>query len=648
MAEATFDPNGPYDDAAFVKDPIGSFDDAVTYLEPLPSSGSGPDGLSAAPSNDNCSSATVIPGNIVTYNPSVYSTATATSESCEGSETCGGLGTSHSVWYSYTPDQDGVMAIDTFGSSYDTVLSVFDRCGAQVGIFCVLPNQLACNNNFGFGTQSQIYMNVSAGQNYRIKVAAAFGVSGGSLNFNLRYIAPNDSCVDATEILGTAYAPPLLSTHNAQTDVCEPNESCEFNGIGVSNSVWYSYTPPCDGLMSVNTNGSTYDTVLSIWDGCSVLTGGTNCNYPTELACDDDAGSGTASQILDFAVVAGTTYLIKVADYNTTQGGGYLDFHLVFDGANQPVADLLVPSNFASVCGTASIQGTADVGGGYVGWELDVAPTATGAWTSLASGTNEVQSSVLANWNTTSLAEGYYLLRLVVSNACGVTEADTAVVYVDQSFSGLALRAPGSGAILGGRVNVDGTAWDRDFRHYTLDYRSLSSSLYFPLDPSMSLFTTPITNDPLLSGGWDTLAAGISDGDYDVRLVGIDNCGNTAQDNTTVTIDNTPPIAVITEPAPRSRHKGAVAVRGTANDLHLASWTLEVTGGTSDEWTLLAQGTSPVVDSVFANWNTGGLAPGPYTLRLIVEDASILSCGERNRTESLVSVHVGKTTPVLK
>lgn len=292
--------------------------------------------IAAQPPNDSCTNGTIVPGNIVTYDPALLNTTTALTELCGAPESCevGGVGTSKSVWYTYTPDQDGTVDINTFGGSdYDTVLSVHDGCGRFIGIGnCDLPNELACNDNALFGTLSQVFLGVTGGETYHIKVADhGFMSAGGQLDFNMRYIAPNDLCANATVVDSANYDPPLLSIHHAQSEPCEAQESCELNNVGVSNAVWYSISSLQSGYLSIDTNGSTYDTVLSVWDGCREFLGPDNCGpIPTEIACDDDAGLGTQSELIDVPIQGGQTLLIKVANYNTSQGEGFLDFNLVF------------------------------------------------------------------------------------------------------------------------------------------------------------------------------------------------------------------------------------------------------------------------------------------------------------------------------
>ncbi len=600
--------------------------------------------------NDECSNGTVIPGNVTTYNPPTYSTVTADAETCDNIESCesGGVGVSNSVWYSYTPDADGTIEINTQGSNYNTVLSVWSGCRFPVGQICAGGGtQLACNDNapeFGNPTWSRVFLDVTAGTIYRIKVADFNTTSGGgTLDFNLRYFPPNDACENATTIGGVAYNPPLLRTGNAQTEVCDSNESCELSNVGVSNSVWYRYVPPCDGSISVNTNGSSYDTVISIWiDGCDFFVDpDVGCDGGnTQIACDDDSGTSTQSQLLNVPVQKDVEYLIKVADYNPSQGGGSLDFNFLFNGAGEPSADITDPITTECVCrGTVPVIGTASTGADALAdWVLDSRPQSGGIWTTIASGNSPVSNALLANWNTSGL-NGYYFLRLTVRNACGDSNSDVEFVYVDGAAPACELRSPVDGNVLGGLICFDGTAWDICFLNYSVEYRPTSGGAFTPVQSGVANYTTPVTNDPLTTGGWNTQTPGVPDGDYEVRLTVRDICGQVSTANAEITVDNTPPVAVITSPAECAVVNGVVQVIGTANDANLLGWTLQRSDPATNGWVTISSGNTPVVNGLLGSFNTVGLEGCCYVLRLIVSDQSQLNCSPFvHQTEYLVPI----------
>lgn len=147
--------------------------------------------VQGGPSNDNCVNATIIPGNVVDYQPPLLNTVDALVGFCDALEDCevNNAGSNHTVWYRYTPDQDGRVFITTAGSNYDTVLSVFDGCRTGSLPPCgPNPTQLACNDNQIFGNQNaQLSLDVEAGETYIIKVGAYHFTNGtgGLLDFRL-------------------------------------------------------------------------------------------------------------------------------------------------------------------------------------------------------------------------------------------------------------------------------------------------------------------------------------------------------------------------------------------------------------------------------------------------------------------------------
>lgn len=87
--------------------------------------------------------------------------------------------------------------------------------------------------------------------------------------------------------------------------------------------------------------------------------------------------------------------------------------------------------------------------------------------------------------------------------------------------------------------------------------------------------------------------------------------------------DRTPPIAVITSPGPFSCVCNPTDIIGTADDPDgtLTGWRLEYASNPAGPWTLIASGTTPVVNGLLAAWNTGALPQGYYFLRLTAENS---------------------------
>jgi len=110
-----------------------------------------------------------------------------------------------------------------------------------------------------------------------------------------------------------------------------------------------------------------------------------------------------------------------------------------------------------------------------------------------------------------------------------------------------------------------------------------------------------------------------------------------------VAVDNTPPIAEITEPTACSYVEGVVTVRGVVGDAHLDSWVLQFTGDGVHGWQTIASGDGPAGAGVLGQWDTTNLPPCAYALRLLVSDAAVVDCNGviHNTSEYTVTVNVG-------
>jgi len=89
-------------------------------------------------------------------------------------------------------------------------------------------------------------------------------------------------------------------------EVGEPGQS------GPINSAWWSWTAPSTGTVTFDTQGSNFDTYLSLFSGFDL----TNLSL---VAADDDSGEGLSS-LLTRSVTAGETYQIAVDGWASNTG----------------------------------------------------------------------------------------------------------------------------------------------------------------------------------------------------------------------------------------------------------------------------------------------------------------------------------------
>lgn len=79
----------------------------------------------------------------------------------------------------------------------------------------------------------------------------------------------------------------------------------------------------------------------------------------------------------------------------------------------------------------------------------------------------------------------------------------------------------------------------------------------------------------------------------------------------------------ITWPEVNAQVGGVVEVRGTADIENFRYYKIEFVAGTApsdSDWHWIGEGRNPVEGGVLLTWNTAGLSPGVYTLRLTVVD----------------------------
>ena len=116
----------------------------------------------------------------------------------------------------------------------------------------------------------------------------------------------NDSFASAEE-MDTGSVTAYASNSLAGKEAGEPTPEGNVGG----HSIWYRYTPSEDENVTIDTCGSTFDTILGVYTGDDVST--------LSSAAENDNGCGVQSSI-SLAVTAGTTYSIEVDGANGATG----------------------------------------------------------------------------------------------------------------------------------------------------------------------------------------------------------------------------------------------------------------------------------------------------------------------------------------
>ena len=145
---------------------------------------------------------------------------------------------------------------------------------------------------------------------YRIAVDGKSGASGSiTLRGSVTVPGPtNDTFANAVLLSGNTFT---VSGSNvgATSELSEPRHAGQRGG----KSVWWSWTAPSSGTLTVATTSSTFDTLLGVYTGSVV-------GSLARVGSNDDESASVRTSRVSISVVAGTTYRIAVDGYGGVQG----------------------------------------------------------------------------------------------------------------------------------------------------------------------------------------------------------------------------------------------------------------------------------------------------------------------------------------
>ncbi|HLX70901.1 MAG TPA: Calx-beta domain-containing protein [Verrucomicrobiae bacterium] len=285
-----------------------------------------------------------------------------------------------SIWYAWTAPIDGVVTINTKGSTFDTVLGVF------VGTNLAKLGEVAANDDFNGLRSSQVSFLASAGKTYMIDVAGYMSLTNAGvptnsaatsailtntamgfvvLNWNLGPLPLNDNFANAT-FLGDQLSGSISGNNFGATT--EPNEPSHA-GFAASQTVWYSWTATVSGDVEMDTIGSSFDTVLAVYTGTSIPTlvqaAANDDLYPTlpipgsgpELPQENEEGENSSISSIPSVGVTDTNQPTQANLFNGVFGGAN------FNPIEQPFSGLPGISTYGS--GASELHFTATAGTTY-------------------------------------------------------------------------------------------------------------------------------------------------------------------------------------------------------------------------------------------------------------------------------------------
>jgi mucin-19 len=178
--------------------------------------------------------------------------------------------------------------------------------------------------NIANATNATLVLNTVSASNsatYDYVVTSAYGTVTSQVATLTVLVPPNDAFANAVALGGTNFSV-TGSNVGATKEPGEPNHAGNAGG----RSVWWSWTAPVSGTMTLNTVGSSFDTLLAVYTGNSV-------SALTLVVSDDDFSNVLQSQVV-FGAKGGKTYRIAVDGFNGASGP--IDLNLTWAPAVLP------------------------------------------------------------------------------------------------------------------------------------------------------------------------------------------------------------------------------------------------------------------------------------------------------------------------
>ena len=312
------------------------------------------------PANDNFAGRIPLAGTFLTAQGDNTS---ATLEPGEPAHGAGGGG--HSVWWSWTAPTSGRLVVTTSGTGFDAALDVYTG-GGLGSLVAVGTNNLAVpGDNF-----SWLEFDVTRGVEYQIAVDGAGGATGVIRLTLMLSTAANDDF--ARRFILTGFP---VATNGS--NVGATRELAEATPFQSRASVWWEWTAPFYGNVSISTDGSDFDTVLAVY---------TNNPSSGALVASDDNHDGLLTSEVNVLAEGGTTYYIVVGGAYTETGNIRLSIGPGAPPSNDNFTNAITLSGLSVVTTGNNAQATVEPGEPSLNYPNPANQTVWWNWTAATNG----------------------------------------------------------------------------------------------------------------------------------------------------------------------------------------------------------------------------------------------------------------------
>ncbi len=97
-------------------------------------------------------------------------------------------------------------------------------------------------------------------------------------------------------------------------------------GGGIGSDIWYTFTATCTGTATISTcNSTSFSTVIAVYQGVSYGGPGFTCSLGPLVTCNNNSAGCNGGSVVNFDVVPGETFTIRVGGAFGTQGTGVIN-----------------------------------------------------------------------------------------------------------------------------------------------------------------------------------------------------------------------------------------------------------------------------------------------------------------------------------
>ncbi len=262
----------------------------------------------------------------------------------------------------------------------------------------------------------------------------------------------------------------IFNTSYATADPVEPAHC----GVAGGSSYWLIYQPPTNGTLTLDTLGSTYDTVLETYTYNGTLSGFQDL---ISLACANDSFGSNGPSRVQLPVVQSRQYIVAVDGVNAAFGTAWLNYKLNTNALPQPPTLVSTPQSRTVVAGSTAIL-TAPVTGSVplaFAWRKDnvLMPNMTAPSLTLTNVTNTNSGNyTFTATNDIGSVNGTFAFKVVTPPSCVLARIPGGVQLSFATLEGQTYTVEQSTNLLAGWV-----AWPGSFVGNGLtNYFNLSNS----------------------------------------------------------------------------------------------------------------------------------------------------------------------------